>query len=534
MKHFDPSNASNLLDVTLQLIKQGDEQIIVNDDSFIIVCGDTGSGKSTLINYLIGEQLEAFKPINSRKLCIDTVNPSVDIKIGHSKTSETLIPNNAKDSVNGIVYWDCPGFDDSRGPAIDIANSFYINKLFSGQNIKILMVIDESSLTGPKRGQAFKELVFRLSELFVNQEELIDCLSIVFTKSRDIENYREELSIFVDDTKDSLKEEEFVLLKKIIEKVPISYFDLPLKAGYITTEQSMDIIQEIQKSEYITSPEVNITVSTNSLMAVQGLITFTSKQIGKISKTIARKLESQITEEDNLDKLKEIRDKFTKLINHNSPAKKENIDQMEEIALLMQNKAADSILDNNLNDDFAELKQLVRYFEDFYAKIIPDSAIEDAKLKGPFCLTLMHKLEVVINQITYRENEEQLKEAMKEVEEKQKIYQEELEKKDQKINAMLEEKELQIQFITQQLEEEKKGRVNFEQLLSQQQNLINNLNGKIAELEASGGNSEMIEALSKQMLELTNQVIELQNRPVQVQEIHHHHEHNDGGLCEIM
>jgi len=40
------------------------------------------------------------------------------------------VPTLYKDSQNKY-YWDCPGFEDSKGPEQDISNGFYIKKLFS-------------------------------------------------------------------------------------------------------------------------------------------------------------------------------------------------------------------------------------------------------------------------------------------------------------------------------------------------------------------------------------------------------------------
>jgi len=40
-----------------------------------------------------------------------------------------------------IVYWDCPGFEDTKGVEQDIANGFFIKEIFdNSERVKILLV----------------------------------------------------------------------------------------------------------------------------------------------------------------------------------------------------------------------------------------------------------------------------------------------------------------------------------------------------------------------------------------------------------
>ena len=52
------------------------------DSSIIFVMGDTGSGKSTLINYLIGNPLKVVLSDDQSILMIDT-DGNTSIEIGH-------------------------------------------------------------------------------------------------------------------------------------------------------------------------------------------------------------------------------------------------------------------------------------------------------------------------------------------------------------------------------------------------------------------------------------------------------------------
>ena len=53
----------------------------------------------------------------------------------------TTVPNKWHDAENNITYWDCPGFEDNRGPAQDIANAFFIKNLFTIPKLKIMLVV---------------------------------------------------------------------------------------------------------------------------------------------------------------------------------------------------------------------------------------------------------------------------------------------------------------------------------------------------------------------------------------------------------
>ena len=94
-----------------QLIHEGLEAIPIDRDNkeAIIVIGDTGVGKSTILNFLAGAQLVVKYGI---KPYLDTSNET-KIKIGHQKYSETSVPTKAV--IQGMAFYDCPGFKDNKG-----------------------------------------------------------------------------------------------------------------------------------------------------------------------------------------------------------------------------------------------------------------------------------------------------------------------------------------------------------------------------------------------------------------------------------
>ena len=164
-KSTTDTNSTDIMKEVVEIQEKiSDFNKTINDCDYvnknIIFIGNTGAGKSTLINYLAGNKLVAFrksyKSISQHsdliedtksdpeqedpdedfkedsdeddEYLIDAVIPKSGIKVGHSSSSETKRPAYWV-SEDKIAYWDCPGFGDTSGEVQDITNAFYINKL---------------------------------------------------------------------------------------------------------------------------------------------------------------------------------------------------------------------------------------------------------------------------------------------------------------------------------------------------------------------------------------------------------------------
>ena len=102
-----------------------EDQLVAKD---VIFLGNTGSGKSTVVNYLAGKQLEAIEDEDD-EIVIIAPDAVEGMEIGQDMSSCTKIPTRWVSDEN-IAYWDCPGFGDTEGPVQDITNAYYIHKLF--------------------------------------------------------------------------------------------------------------------------------------------------------------------------------------------------------------------------------------------------------------------------------------------------------------------------------------------------------------------------------------------------------------------
>lgn len=140
-------NDSNPIDLgkLKQMIHDGLEAIPYDHKTpqAVLMIGDTGVGKSTIMTYLSGAQMqvryEGLKPT------LDTLGPS-NIKIGHQKTSETSVPTRVE--IDDLAFYDCPGFKDNQGEEREISNSFFVQRLLDiYQKVKLVLIIDESHIS---------------------------------------------------------------------------------------------------------------------------------------------------------------------------------------------------------------------------------------------------------------------------------------------------------------------------------------------------------------------------------------------------
>ena len=140
----------------------------LSDKDVIVVLGNTGSGKSTFVNYLAGCQLEEkwiegqLEPVLEVLSTASGGERDEVAPIGHS-VSKTFIPQIV--AVDRRVYCDCPGFRDNRGPEISIANAVNIKQALSqAQSLRMVVLVNYHSLLAD-RANSFRESLSTLEDL---------------------------------------------------------------------------------------------------------------------------------------------------------------------------------------------------------------------------------------------------------------------------------------------------------------------------------------------------------------------------------
>ncbi|ETN98286.1 hypothetical protein RFI_39224, partial [Reticulomyxa filosa] len=124
----------------LELVKKAEEAANkIKDKNVILFIGGTGAGKSTLIHFLAGSKMKKQTVDGKPHIApVKVINKAlIDVTCSPSAESETkyitAIPINLKElsvrsKLDNIVLCDTPGFEDTNGPEVDVANGIGIIK----------------------------------------------------------------------------------------------------------------------------------------------------------------------------------------------------------------------------------------------------------------------------------------------------------------------------------------------------------------------------------------------------------------------
>ncbi len=150
------------------------QQVIGKDT--VVVVGNTGVGKSTFLNYMLGCELQVQPPIPGL-----TVESSIVVapesrlaevmKIGHGQHSETY-ELGIYHGHNHITYCDCPGFFDTRGATVSIANAVSIkNVLQHARSVRLVILLSYTELK--QRSEGLTRLVSMCTQLLGDSTQLV-------------------------------------------------------------------------------------------------------------------------------------------------------------------------------------------------------------------------------------------------------------------------------------------------------------------------------------------------------------------------
>ncbi|CAF1149819.1 unnamed protein product [Adineta steineri] len=171
---------------------------LIAGKDIILLIGETGTGKSTTIQFLSGSKMKKTKvEVESGKflehITIDgpIKNPDlIDVTSSALRKSETryiapvTIPLRdiyGAHEYGEIILCDAPGFDDPAGPEVDIANGVGVIEALKGcKSVKILALSSYKSLGD--RGQGIQKLAHLLINMIHGIQERLSAIFYAFTK----------------------------------------------------------------------------------------------------------------------------------------------------------------------------------------------------------------------------------------------------------------------------------------------------------------------------------------------------------------
>ncbi len=308
----------------------------------VMVLGMSGTGKSTLINYLNDIPLVCIWKGN---WVLDLLSKNVSIKniatIGHNINSQTFIPAVYKNK--DFIYIDNPGFKDTHGLATEVANGFFRQLITSNvKELKFLLLLAYSDLK-QNRGQQFRESIKAFSRFIGAFDDnnvakyLGKSIGIVVTKvdhesandegeriTKTDEEMKYELRNDLNRTlndelvNNKLSQNEGIIFDQIIKNFQIEIFSNPKKKGPVKTHQAEAINILIKnKLQYAEKKDLKLRVQISNEYRAD-LINYISDHYLKFGESFNNELDKVLSKwilkrKKNISDLNEMKNFYLKL-----------------------------------------------------------------------------------------------------------------------------------------------------------------------------------------------------------------------------
>ena len=189
------SDSNNEIDFNLLVDNlSSDQQILhqIQDKELILFLGTTNSGKTTTICFFSDKSLTVKQdvmkdPEGNETLgdeVIDTIEPDNEFHIGHTCDSTTNSIHVCSLPNSNIILADSCGFQDTQGPATDIANAVSLrNAMKSSSSLRPVIIID-ANIISVSRGIPFVKLLELLLRFFSPIQKFLSNMNFFFTHGR--------------------------------------------------------------------------------------------------------------------------------------------------------------------------------------------------------------------------------------------------------------------------------------------------------------------------------------------------------------
>lgn len=176
---------SNSITSISKFVEDLENKFILNKrKDVVLMLGITGSGKSTVTSLLTNSNLtsvELYEPGSGLYIIKDENELITD----HNSftVSKTLIPNSMIDEENNVLFYDCPGFEDTRGIEKDISVAYLIKKLLDHTtSLKLLLALPYDSIKPGGDKSNFRKLLEHTTKLIKNIDKFRNGIGLIVTK----------------------------------------------------------------------------------------------------------------------------------------------------------------------------------------------------------------------------------------------------------------------------------------------------------------------------------------------------------------
>jgi GTP-binding protein EngB required for normal cell division len=142
----------------------------------VVFLGKTGSGKSTLINFLSGKKL-GVDQLN--KIVLGEQNDPSAMLIGGTGASQTLLPKFIESS--NMIFFDLPGFNENRGTCHSLLGACFVKNIIEkARTVKIIFVAGEGEINENRAESVVN--ILNNAEKLIPEPNIKISSSIVITK----------------------------------------------------------------------------------------------------------------------------------------------------------------------------------------------------------------------------------------------------------------------------------------------------------------------------------------------------------------
>ncbi|XP_065640597.1 uncharacterized protein LOC136073158 isoform X2 [Hydra vulgaris] len=170
-------NRTNIKNV-LARVQNDDLMKSSEGKNIVLFIGNTGSGKSTLINYLIEKELLVDENDN---IVLKNQNDASAMMIGDSVLSKTLLPKFIE--LDHFLLYDLPGFNDTRGLLLNLVNAAFLKNIIENAKTVRFVIVTCMEEIAACRGELFMKLLSCTNNLLSN-ESINEISGFVITKTQ--------------------------------------------------------------------------------------------------------------------------------------------------------------------------------------------------------------------------------------------------------------------------------------------------------------------------------------------------------------